>query len=136
MMGLEPSKPIKIVSPFLLASDVSSDSKPVRLPNFTGVTPTTTTMALQCSIITHQPQASRRCIFIDVSQEPAEIDLLFRLIYFSEARNIAKGRTFIGTLQKAGPLLGWSSSNTTNRYECLYPTFFHRSSLSFGFDTK
>ncbi|KAG5398090.1 hypothetical protein IGI04_019904 [Brassica rapa subsp. trilocularis] len=23
--------------------------------------------------------------------------------------------TFIGTLQKAGPLLGWSSSNTTNR---------------------
>ena len=83
-----------------------------------------------------QPQASRRCIFSDVSQEPAEIDLLFRLIHFWEARNIAKGMTFIGTLQKAGPLLGWSSSNTTNRYECLYPTFFHRSSLSFGFDTK
>ncbi|KAG5381429.1 hypothetical protein IGI04_032899 [Brassica rapa subsp. trilocularis] len=54
MMVLELSKPIKIVSPFLLASDVSSDSKSVRLPNFTGVTPTATTMALQCSIITHQ----------------------------------------------------------------------------------
>ncbi|KAG5389879.1 hypothetical protein IGI04_031420 [Brassica rapa subsp. trilocularis] len=54
MMGLEPSKPIKIASPFLLASNVSSDSKSVRLPNFTGVTPTTTTIALQCSIITHQ----------------------------------------------------------------------------------
>ncbi|KAH0931227.1 hypothetical protein HID58_008344, partial [Brassica napus] len=61
-----------------------------------------------------QPQASRRCIFSDVSQEPAEIDLLFWLIHFWEARNIAKGMTFIGTLQKAGPLLGWSSSNTTN----------------------
>ncbi|KAG5400340.1 hypothetical protein IGI04_014947 [Brassica rapa subsp. trilocularis] len=53
-MGLEPSKPIKIVSSFLFASDVSNDSKSVRLPNFTDVTPTTTTMALQCSIITHQ----------------------------------------------------------------------------------
>uniref|UniRef100_M4C8P8 Uncharacterized protein n=1 Tax=Brassica campestris TaxID=3711 RepID=M4C8P8_BRACM len=37
-----------------ISQDVSSDSKSVRLPNFTGVTPTTTTMALQCSIITHQ----------------------------------------------------------------------------------
>ncbi|CAN6930010.1 unnamed protein product [Brassica oleracea] len=43
-----------------------------------------------------QPQASRRCIFSDVSHEPAEIELLFRLIHFWEARNIAKGRTFIG----------------------------------------
>ncbi|CAF1707098.1 hypothetical protein YC2023_040327 [Brassica napus] len=43
-----------------------------------------------------QPQASRRCIFSDVSHEPAEIELLFRLIHFWEARNIAKGKTFIG----------------------------------------
>ncbi|KAG5406388.1 hypothetical protein IGI04_012507 [Brassica rapa subsp. trilocularis] len=101
MMGLEPSKPVKIASPFLLASDVSSDSKSVRLPNFTGITSTTTTMTLQCSIITYQvktlctsphpsSQSLAQFLKFDLSQKGIEVgrDLSSRLTETS----FSKGR--------------------------------------------
>ncbi|KAG5395531.1 hypothetical protein IGI04_017345 [Brassica rapa subsp. trilocularis] len=103
-MGLEPSKPIKIVSSFLFASDVSNDSKSVRLPNFTGVTPTTTTMALQYSIITHQvktlctsPHSSSQSLAqflkFDLSQKSAHCitySFLFFSLFASDVSNDSK----------------------------------------------
>lgn len=57
------------------ASDISSDSKSVGLPKSTGVTPMTTTMTLQCFLITHQSEDS---MYLSTSSSQSTIHILLQ----------------------------------------------------------